>query len=321
MAKRLFLQKAHTYDGQGLSNWYASEKLDGQRCFWDGGISTGMPASEVPWANTAKDGRLKTQVYATGLWSMNAKVIHAPEEWYSTLPRLPLDGELYAGIGKTQFLSTIIRRHSADVDDWINHVTYYVFDIVPYTRIFSPGSIDTQFYQKIIGADCLKWAITRGEVCRLQGFESAYKRLKSMDFGPSCKLATHEQLPAQTQRIQEKLDEMLDSVVEKGGEGIIARNPIGTWRPERSRNVLKIKPCMDSEAVVIGHTKGKGRHLGRMGALIVKWKGKSFELSGMTDAERENPAEIGSTVTFKYRGVTDFGIPKEARYWRLRYDE
>ena len=28
--------------------------------------------------------------------------------------------------------------------------------------------------------------------------------------------------------------------------------------------------------------------------------------------------KVGQTVTFKYRELTDDGIPKEARYWRRR---
>jgi hypothetical protein len=80
--------------------------------------------------------------------------------------------------------------------------------------------------------------------------------------------------------------------------------------------------------------------------MIVEWKGKTFQLSGFTDAERTlvdvgaegcmdvhawavaNPEAVvpndieaihfprGSQVTFKYRELTDDGIPKEASYMR-----
>jgi ATP-dependent DNA ligase len=96
--------------------------------------------------------------------------------------------------------------------------------------------------------------------------------------------------------------------------------------------------------------------LGKMGALILDFNGKKLELSGFTDAEREmalecqttapdgmpwrehyaaaieigrlHPGEIvqagifnpkfprGSRVSFRYRELSDSGIPKEARYWR-----
>ena len=100
---------------------------------------------------------------------------------------------------------------------------------------------------------------------------------------------------------------------------------------------------------MVGFTSGRetnkgSRLLGKIGALIVDYQGKRLELSGLTDAEREfaesrdgprlgrraSPAwtcpywsrasqfKKGQTVTFKYRELTDDGIPKEARYWRRR---
>ena len=76
--------------------------------------------------------------------------------------------------------------------------------------------------------------------------------------------------------------------------------------------------------------------------VVVDYQGKRLELSGLTDAEREfadqmardwavgNPGidapywvegtqfKKGQSVTFKYRELSDDGIPKEARYWRRR---
>ena len=98
---------------------------------------------------------------------------------------------------------------------------------------------------------------------------------------------------------------------------------------------------------MVGFTSGRetargSRLLGKIGALIVDYQGKRLELAGLTDAEREfadpsarqwatsNPGidaprwvegkqfRLGQTVTFKYRELSDDGIPKEARYWRRR---
>src|SRR4051812_13731200 len=51
--RREFLQLADTYDAEkhDIAGFYISEKLDGTRCFWDGGISRGEPTASVPWAN------------------------------------------------------------------------------------------------------------------------------------------------------------------------------------------------------------------------------------------------------------------------------
>jgi len=82
---------------------------------------------------------------------------------------------------------------------------------------------------------------------------------------------------------------------------------------------MKRKSFYDDEAVVIGYTDGKGRHEGRIGALVVKYNGIMFELGGgLTDTERETPPPIGSVVTFRYRELTPAGVPREARYLRRR---
>ena len=57
-----------------------------------------------------------------------------------------------------------------------------------------------------------------------------------------------------------------------------------------------------------------------MGALRVQLPdGREFRLgTGFTDAEREAPPPVGTRVSFRYQGLTDDGLPRFARYWRLR---
>ena len=56
MAKQDFLQLAQKYtEKKSIGGFCYSEKLDGFRVFWDGGVTTGMHSSKVPWANTTKD--------------------------------------------------------------------------------------------------------------------------------------------------------------------------------------------------------------------------------------------------------------------------
>ena len=57
VVRREFLHLAQTYKpnkppraGYDFSGYFLSEKLDGQRCFWDGGITRGMRTVDVPWA-------------------------------------------------------------------------------------------------------------------------------------------------------------------------------------------------------------------------------------------------------------------------------
>ena len=159
----------------------------------------------------------------------------------------------------------------------------------------------------------------------------------------------HQQvrLPEDETAAREMVNEFLRKVLDQGGEGCVIRNPLATWTPKRHKGLLKFKPFEDAEARVVGFTSGRetdkgSRLLGKIGALIVDYKGKRLELAGLTDAEREflNPDmsrtaaeqpgkdmpsffqgkcfKTGQSVTFKYRELTDDGIPKEARYWRRR---
>ena len=88
----------------------------------------------------------------------------------------------------------------------------------------------------------------------------------------------------------------------------------------RSPDLLKFKPLLDAEAVVVGHTPGRGRHAGRLGALQVRnAQGIEFLLgTGFSDAERERPPTVGAVVTYTYRGTTAAGVPRFAGFLRLR---
>src|SRR5438132_928553 len=83
-------------------------------------------------------------------------------------------------------------------------------------------------------------------------------------------------------------------------------------RMGRSARLRKVKSFRDAEAVVVGHEPGKGRHQGRLGALLVEMAdGTKFAVgAGFSDAEREAPPPVGSTITFRYQELTDGGVPR-----------
>lgn len=354
MAKRQFLMLAHPFkpEKHAAPGWYMSEKLDGQRAFWDGGVSRGILKSEVPWANTAKDSRYVTPPVATGLWSRYGNVIHAPDQFLDALPAMPLDGELFIrrGRGGRQELSSIIKKLSPDLRAW-SSVRLYAFDIPPLERVFQDGRVNVPNYQKLF-TECLEWLEARDftylyrpkETIRFRSVVTLLQRhLEGND-----KAIAHEQvmLPYQTEKANAIINEELNRITDLGGEGLMLRNPASQWVPERTYQLLKVKKLHDDEATVIGYTTGRqtdkgSKLLGLMGALIVRLKnGKVLELSGFTDEERtlNNPEWAsahpgatcpddveaihfprGSQVTFRYRDLTRDGIPQEARFWR-RYD-
>ena len=107
-----------------------------------------------------------------------------------------------------------------------------------------------------------------------------------------------------------------------GGEGLILRHPTAAHRGGRTTDVLKVKSKKDDEALVIGHEPGKGKHEGRLGALLCKLRsGVTFKVgTGFSDAEREDPPPVGSVVTIQYFELTEARVPRFPAYQRVRPD-
>lgn len=362
MPKREFLQLAHRYHPnlkRHFGGWMVSEKLDGIRCLHDGGISKGLAKADVPWANTAKDARYKDTQYATGLWSRYGNVIHAPGCWLKQLPAMPLDGELWVGRGEgaRQRLSEIVKKIPPNVDEdaWMEEVKYRPFEVVNLNNILYDSKIDNLHYQKnLVG--CYEWA--RNRMKELDSFyepkvtsryESCYKAMcmRIPDDHPIVIPIENEKLPFNNEMAKEHIAEIKNALVALGAEGTIIRNPDAIYDAFRSHDVLKDKDVNDMEGTVVGFKSGKAtdkgsRLLGMIGSIIIRMdSGKTFDLSGFTDEERElkgtvrraaaeHPGEVipsddpavhfhpGDRITFSYRELTKEGYPVEARYLRPR---
>ena len=116
------------------------------------------------------------------------------------------------------------------------------------------------------------------------------------------------------------LNQELNKVIEKGGEGMMLRTVNGVYRYDRCTEVLKVKKFHDAEAEVIGIEPGKGRLIGYMGALICKNKeGATFKVgSGFTDDQRRKPyPKIGSIITYQYFEVSKKGNPRFPTFMRF----
>lgn len=293
---REFLQLAHTYlPKHRVGGWLMSEKLDGQRAYWDGGITRGMAKGSIPWANTAKDARLLKEQISTGLWSRYGNVIHADPDWLDQLPHIPLDGELYNSDLSRQQLMSIIKCHEPDLR-W-EKVQYHCFDMPAYESVFRDGRINNPNF-KLIMHNVMGWLAESGLLATgsldyrpdpKTPFETIYYLLKKWCAGVA--IAHRQvQLPFQTNAAIGLLEQETARIVANGGEGMVVRSPSGVWTPKRVRTILKVKPTDDAEAVVTGYTTGRvgveGKHLGRMGALITEYQGKRLELAGFRDSER-----------------------------------
>ena len=358
MARREFLRLAKPYkaDKNKIAGYYASEKLDGTRCFWDGGVSRGMRTVDVPWSSliNPKTGKPKTKVkpVATGLWSRYGNPIMAPDWFLDQLPKLPLDGELWAGRGKFQLCRSICAGDKPDPR--FDQIQYAVYSM-PGARIWRPGEIkNSNFHRMIDGVQCMACVQAAGLHPAAEEWELTFEQelevlCEHLATEPITACYLHEQIKLSDDESEAVVEarRLQDEWLEHGAEGIVIRNPNARWTPKRVNDLLKWKPWEDDEGRIIGFTSGRktdkgSKHLGKIGALILDFDGKRLELSGLTDNERlfatdemalyavQNPGvdmldwfrgkhfKLGQQVTFKYRELSDDGIPKEARYWRKR---
>ena len=219
------------------------------------------------------------------LISRQGNRINAPAWFTKDLPKTQLDGELWMGRGKFDALSGAVRKDQPVDAEWKN-IHYQIFEL--------PNAKGT--------------------------FEARAKRIVEI-----VKQANLPQLNAVVQfRINDEtaLNAHLKKLVKNGGEGLMLHRADALYTTGRSDVLLKLKPLYDAEAKVIGHTAGKGKYAGKLGALLVETpKGIRFKLgTGFSDAQRENPPKIGSTVTYTFKDTTKNGKPKFASFLRVRKD-
>jgi DNA ligase-1 len=208
----------------------------------------------------------------------------APDWFVADLPADRLDGELW--VDRKKFQRTIgIVRSGGGGEEW-REVRYVVFD--------APNARGT-FEDRLAHA---------GKVLDRAG--APYARC-------------HEHV--QCRGIDHLRDE-LQRVEALGGEGLMLRQPGSPYVVGRSSSLLKVKTFHDAEARVVAHTRGTGKHKGRVGALVVELaNGTRFNIgTGMSDAERDTPPAIGAIITFRYQELSDDGVPRFPSYVGERID-
>jgi DNA ligase-1 len=215
----------------------------------------------------------------------SGREIVAPDWFVRALPQQPLDGELWFGRGQFDRLSGVVRQQHPP-EAW-QQVRYMVFD--------APGLGGTfearwQALQSVTEAVRQPWLLRVEQTC--------------VDTATA-------------------LQQWLDAIVRGGGEGLVLHRADALWQPGRTQVLFKFKPEPDDEAQVMSHLPGKGRYEGMTGALQVQTpEGVAFALgSGLSDAQRRNPPEVGSWVTYRYRDRTPQGIPRFASFVRARAPE
>ena len=156
---------------------------------------------------------------------------------------------------------------------------------------------------------------------------------------------------------KEIAQDVLDSHLAEGAEGVVFRDPNGAYKAGRStltdQGMFAVKPFVDSEARVLGFVeqmhntnpaftdeRGLAKRsrsmdgllgLGTLGTLHVQdcQSGEMFDIgTGFTSADRlhiwsNQSRYLGATCTYKFQRVTDGGKPRHPVFkgWRAAEDQ
>src|SRR4051812_19095123 len=153
----------------------------------------------------------------------SGREVAAPRPFLAALPLEPLDGELWLGRGRFDALSAIVRTSPPQPADWLR-IRYMAFEL--------PAGAGT--------------------------FAERAKRLAEL-----AQASANAQLVAAPQeRIEGRaaLMRRLQSVVAAGGEGLMLHLAGAPVAAGRSGTLMKLKPHLDAEAVVVGTRPGAGKY-------------------------------------------------------------
>ncbi|MBP9641656.1 MAG: DNA ligase, partial [Acidovorax sp.] len=237
----------------------------------------GLPLQDY-WVSEKYDG-------VRGFWdgrtlrTRGGETVQAPAWFTAGWPEVPMDGELWAGRGRFSHAQSTTRQQQPGDVAW-RQIRFMVFDL--------PGDKGT-FDQRLPALNALVESLGQPWVQAV----------------PQRRVANDAALQA-----------LLHRTVRAGGEGLMLHRGASLYRAGRSDDLIKVKTHEDTEARVVAHLPGKGRHAGRLGALLVETpSGQRFRLgAGFSDADRERPPPVGSWVTYRFRGTHNGGLPRFASF-------
>lgn len=259
------VQLAHTFKGKMFEHGLYSRKFDGKRMYIKDGIG---------YSRTNKKCR-------------PAPIEHIIDEiQQSAITRLSYitDGEiLYFEPGfKEDFKKTVSLTSRIERAKECDNLYYVIFDII--------GCLS--FYEADSNCE--------------PKFKTVYKHL--------CDLLDAEPIPGRTDLLKtkyphiliarqtENMEELTSDPNYQNWEGLMYRNANAPYEFKRSQNILKIKKWHDIELPVTGFQEGLGKHEGRLGALLVNYKGNTVSVgSGFNDQEREAIwSQLTESTSFLY---------------------
>jgi ATP-dependent DNA ligase len=306
----------------------------------------------IPFANLDK----KVKPVASGLWTKYGNVIVAPDWFLNQLPPFPLDGELWAGRGNFQKVSSICRKDKADEKEW-KIIEFPVFDSPSLPALFSDRVLKNKNFSKTLSQNLIESWVKQLDESRLAEYVSVPPDARfeevlvflqeNLEVEGRIYLHRHVKLSEDAEQAEKHLKKLFDVAVKAGAEGMVVRSPRAIWSPEKVHTVLKYKAQEDAEGIVRGFVSGEktdkgSKLLGMIGSLILDFDGKRVDCSGLTNDERQfatremaafaaaNPGKDmppaffgkhfrpGQQITFTFHELTKAGIPENPRYYRHR---
>lgn len=234
------------------------------------------------WVSEKYDG-IRAHWTGSQLLSRQGVVIDAPAWFTAGWPTQAMDGELWAGREQFAVVQSIVGQGPNNAAGW-RSLRYMVFDLPLHPGLFAQ---------------------------RQQALRAQIRQLQQpwLQVTPQWQVKNHDVLMRQ-----------LREHSHAGAEGLMLRRADAPYRSGRSDDLIKLKLFEDAEAIVVAHVPGKGKYRGMTGALMVEMpSGQRFKIgSGLRNADREKPPPIGSTITYRFNGTHPSGLPRFARYWRMR---
>lgn len=241
-------------------------------------LKTYKDQNTTNWVMSEKLDGIRAYWDGNKLLTRSGKVIHAPKWFTKEYPPFEIDGELWSKREDFENISSIVRDKTPS-KEW-NQIKHYIFE-VPNAK---GGLLE--------------------RLSAVKPYENKYIKIL-----PQVKIKDKAHQKA-----------FLRDIEDKGGEGIVVRDPNTLYINKRTSKALKVKSFKDTECKITGYTNGTGKFTGKIGAIICQLPNKiEFKIgSGMDDKFRNNPAKVGTTITFKYQNITKYGKPRFPIYLRIR---
>ncbi|WP_109078709.1 DNA ligase [Aggregatibacter kilianii] len=217
------------------------------------------------------------------LFTRGGVQLNPPAYFLEKFPPFAIDGELFSQRDQFAEISSIVRSYE---DKGWDKLKLHVFDV--------PNAKGDLF----------------SRLATLKAYLAQH---------PNQYIEIIEQIPIES---PQHIQQFLQQVERLKGEGVVIRNPKAPYERKRSSQILKLKTALDEECIVIAHHAGKGQFENVMGSLTCENHRGRFKIgSGFKLDERLNPPPVGSSITYKYRGLTNTGKPRFATYWRIGTQE